>query len=415
MTEETHSGRSSRRAFLTTAAGLGAASLAGCSGNGTGGDGGGSDSTSTESGANEDTDAANGGGGGSDETLKIGYSNFTNGIPFEVMVRKAIEWYAADKDDIELVSTAGDGSTSQQISDCRNLLRQGIDGLIMTPADSNGTAVIAEEADVPVFSADIPVNSEQIGMHVGVDQMKYGRAGAQALIEAMEQSWSDVDEYQVLEVQMTQDNSNSVLRSRAFNNVISESDVATVTEKIVISGFSASEVASKVSSWLQSDPELHGAFGNWAGGPQGVMTALEQQDMKVPRGEDGHIPIASLDANASIIDALKNGFVDRVADQPVMFYGPLALRYMEQYLRNGESALPEIGSTVTTDDVTITGGQHQGVDVWQNQHWAPAEVREFITFDREPLDSPFLTTSIPIITEDNADEPFLWGNITRKV
>jgi ABC-type sugar transport system substrate-binding protein len=230
------------------AAGLGAVSLAGCSGNGSSGDGGDSGSTSTESNTGSDTDTASSGSSGSGETLKIGYSNFTNGLPFEVMVRKAVEWYAADKDDIELLSTAGDGSTSQQISDCRNLLRQGIDGLIMTPADSNGMAVIAEEADVPVFSADIPVYSEQIGMHVGVDQMKYGRAGARALIEAMEQTWSDVDEYKFLEVQMTQDNSNSVLRSRAFNNVISESDVATATEKIVISGFAASEVASKVSS-----------------------------------------------------------------------------------------------------------------------------------------------------------------------
>lgn len=51
------------------------------------------------------------GEGGGNETLTIGYSNFTNGIPFEVMVRKAIEWYTEDKDGIELMSTAGDGST----------------------------------------------------------------------------------------------------------------------------------------------------------------------------------------------------------------------------------------------------------------------------------------------------------------
>jgi len=382
--------RTSRRTFLSTAAGVGAVSLAGCSGAG--------------------------GGSGGDETLTIGYSNFTNGIPFEVMVRKAIEWYAADKDDIELKSAAGDGSTSQQISDCRNLLRQGIDGLIMTPADSNGMAKIPEEADVPVFSADIPVNSEEIGMHVGVNQLYYGRTGGKQLIEAMDQIWGDsVDEYKVLEVQMTQDNSNSVLRSRAFNNAISASDKATVTEKIVISGFSAKEVASKVTSWLQSEPEFHGAFGNWASGPLGVLTALEQHDMKVPRGEDGHISIASLDANAAIIDALKNGYIDRVADQPVMFYGPLALHYMEQLLRNDENALPEIDSTVTTDDVTIGGGEHKGVDPWQEQHWAPAEVREFVTFDREPKDLPFVTTEVPIIAEDNSDAPYLWGNITRKI
>jgi len=400
MTHNREYSTSSRRGFLGTAGAMGAVALAGCTGGGGG----------------EGSGGSTGGGSGSNETLTIGYSNFTNGIPFEVMVRKATEWWAADRDDIELLSAAGDGSTSQQISDCRNLLRQGIDGLVMTPADSNGMATIAEEADVPVFSADIPVNSEQIGLHVGVDQMDYGGSGGEELIAAMEETWGDsVDEYKVLEIQMTQDNSNSVLRSRAFENAISESDSATLHNKIVISGFSAQDVASKVTSWLQSDPEIHGAFGNWTGGPIGVMTAFEQHDMKVPKGEDGHIPIASLDANAAIIDALKQGYVDRVVDQPVMFYGPLAVHYMEQLLRNGEDALPAIDSTVTTDDVSIEGGQHNGVNPWQKQHWTPAEVREFITFDREPMDAPFVTTEAPVVTEDNADEPYLWGNITRNI
>jgi hypothetical protein len=88
---------------------------------------------------------------------------------------------------------------------------------------------------------------------------------------------------------------------------------------------------------------------------------------------------------------------------------------MEQLLRNDENALPEIDSTVTTDDVTIGGGEHKGVDPWQEQHWAPAEVREFVTFDREPKDLPFVTTEVPIIAEDNSDAPYLWGNITRKI
>jgi len=118
----------------------------------------------------------------------------------------------------------------------------------MTPADSNGLAQIVEEADVSVFSADVPANSEQIGLNLGVNQMDYGRAGGEQLIEAMQETF-DVDQFNVLEVQMTQDNSNSVLRPRAFNNVIGESDVATVTEKVVIGGFSAEDVATDVSSY----------------------------------------------------------------------------------------------------------------------------------------------------------------------
>lgn len=414
MTDKNVPKFTSRRSFLTAAAGAGTVALAGCSGDGDSGDG-------TEPGDDTDTPGGDGtatgqGGSPSGETLTIGYSNFTNGVTFEVMVRNAIEWYAEDQDDIELLSTAGDGSTSQQISDCRNLMRQGIDGLIMTPADSNGLAEIVEEADVPVFSADIPANSEQIGMHVGVNQTYFGSTGGEQLIEAMEESW-DRDEFNVLEVQMTQDNSNSVLRSEAFNQVIEDSDVATVSEKIVIGGFSAEEVTSEVSSLLQSDPDLHGAFGNWDGGPVGIMNGLDQHDMLVPKGEEGHIPIVSLDASAAIIDALQDGHVDRVIDQPVMFYGPLALHYMEQYLRNDQSedVLPDIDSELTTDDVTIEGGQHQGVNPWQEQHWSPADVRELITFEDESMGSPFITTEAPVITEDNADAPYLWGNLSRDI
>jgi ABC-type sugar transport system substrate-binding protein len=333
------------------------------------------------------------------------------------MVRKATEWYAADRDDVTLMSTAADGSTSQQISDCRNLLRQGVDGLIVTPTDSNGLARIAEEADVPVFSADIPINSEQVGMHAGVNQLDFGSKAGDRLVQTMNEAFGEDHQHRILEILMDQDNSNAVLRHRSFNDAIDSHDNAEVVKQIEIDGYSASDVASQATTYFQSDDEIHGVFAPWAGGPVGVLRALERNDMQAPRGSDGHVPIVSLDANAAIIDNLKQGFIDFVLDQPVQFYGPLSIHYMIEYLNNDRSAdvLPTIGDEVTANDVTIEGGTHLGTDVWQEQLWSPAQVREFVSFNDENLGFPFLTTAIPVVDKEQADAPYLWGNLTRQL
>jgi ABC-type sugar transport system substrate-binding protein len=416
MTTDNDRAVTSRRKFLTTATGgAGLAFLAGCTGS-DGGSGGGSGEDSSGEG-NGGVSGSGGDGNDGSATYTLGYSNFTNSVPFEVMVRKATEWYAADRDDVTLMSTAADGSTSQQISDCRNLLRQGVDGLIVTPTDSNGLARIAEEADVPVFSADIPINSEQVGMHAGVNQLDFGSKAGDRLVQTMNEAFGEDHQHRILEILMDQDNSNAVLRHRSFNDAIDSHDNAEVVKQIEIDGYSASDVASQATTYFQSDDEIHGVFAPWAGGPVGVLRALERNDMQAPRGSDGHVPIVSLDANAAIIDNLKQGFIDFVLDQPVQFYGPLSIHYMIEYLNNDRSAdvLPTIGDEVTANDVTIEGGTHLGTDVWQEQLWSPAQVREFVSFNDENLGFPFLTTAIPVVDKEQADAPYLWGNLTRQL
>lgn len=407
----------SRRRFLgTAAAGSSVALLAGCTGSGGGGNGGGGGSGG-DGGDGGGGGSGGGDGGGGSSSYTLGYSNFTNSLPFEVMVRKATEWYASDRDDVTLKSTAADGTSSQQINDCRNLLRQDIDGLIITPTDSNGLAKIAEEADVPVFSADIPINSPEVGMHTGVNQVNFGSKAGEQLVTTMNNRFGEDNQHRVLEIMMDQDNSNAVLRHQSFNSALDNHDNAEVVKQIEIDGYSAEDVASNATTYLQGDSEIHGVFAPWTGGPIGVLRAFERNNMKAKRGEEGHIPIVSLDANAAIIDSLKQGYIDYVLDQPVPFYGPLSIHYMVEYLDSGQSAdaLPSVGSEVTADGVTISGGQHLGTDPWQEPLWSPAEVREFVSFDDENYGFPFLTTAIPVVDDEQADAPYLWGNMTRKL
>lgn len=401
-----------RRHYLASIA-AGSALVAGCSS--------GQDGSSSSDGGGGETQS-NGGGttvGNANEqqSFTIGVSNFTNQLPFEVMVRTAAEWYGSDLSNVTVKASASDGSTTHQIQDIKNLLRQNIDGLIVTPTDSNGLASTAESADVPVFTADIPINSDAVKMHTGVSQQKYGFQAGQELVATMKENYPDVSSYKVLEILMDQNNSNAVLRHRYFNQAIDQHDDAEVVKQIEINGYSSSDVASKATTWLQSDPDLHGVFAPWTGGPIGVIKALQRQDRLHKVGDSGHVTIVSADANATIIDYIKDGYIDKVVDQPVMFYCPLSIHYMLEYLKAGEDSgvLPSIGEEISKSKFSIDGGQHMDIDPWSEQLWAPANIREFVTFNGKGLGFPFFTTNIPRVTTDNADAPYLWGNITRQM
>ena len=83
------------------------------------------------------------------------------------------KWYGQDMDGVSMKVSAANGSASQQIKDCRNLLNQGVDGLVVTAGDSNALAKVVDDAkkkNVPVFGCDIPINSKDVTMHVAIAQ-----------------------------------------------------------------------------------------------------------------------------------------------------------------------------------------------------------------------------------------------------
>jgi ABC-type sugar transport system substrate-binding protein len=390
--------------------------LAGCGGGGGGGGGdggdggdGGSDGGSTDGG-----DSGGGGGG----QLTLGVSNFTSSNPLEVLLTRSAEWWAEDKG-YSVTTAAADGTTSGQLSDARNLLQQGVDGLLLTASDSSGMATIVDEADVPVFSCDIPTYHEDIPLHTAIDQFDFGRTTGQELVKTMREQHPDVSQYKVLEILMDQDNSNAVMRHRSFNNAIDEHDDVEVVKQIEIDGYAATDVQQKASSWFQTDPEFQGIGAPWFGGPIGCMRAMEQQDMLHPAGEDGHISIVNMDAIPTIIDAIKDGFIDKTVGQAIRWYSVISMKYMIDYIEAGEDegVLPSIGDTIERGDLNLAEGtnEHLGNPIFDppEPRWPPAEVVEFETFGGEKLGFPFIKVNIPVVTQENADDWWLDANLTR--
>src|SRR5918912_3779586 len=89
---------------------------------------------------------------------------------------------AADREGYELLVTSGDFDLAKQQSQIENFIVQHVDAIIVCPSDSKGIGPAIEranEAQIPVFTADIAAQGGQVVSHVASDNLAGGRlAGA---------------------------------------------------------------------------------------------------------------------------------------------------------------------------------------------------------------------------------------------
>src|ERR1043165_6242730 len=95
---------------------------------------------------------------------------------------------AADKQGYQLIITSGDFDLAKQQSQIENFIVQGVDAIIVCPADSKGIGPAidrANEANIPVFTADIAAQGGQVVSHVASDNLSGGRLAADFIAKAL--------------------------------------------------------------------------------------------------------------------------------------------------------------------------------------------------------------------------------------
>lgn len=370
-----------RRSFLkATGAAVGASALAGCFG---------------------------GGGGGSNTLEKVGMSAYVRGGSWITAYIEAAEFYAEDLG-IELEVRPNQQSAQKQVQDIRDFTNGDHDA-ILVGVWSTGAAESAinqaMDAGTPVFATNADTSSSEIPLYVGFSNYDGGAASAEQMIPALEEQYPDKDNYRVLNVRGIQGNQSANQRSQGFLDVMAEQDNIEVVQ--TLNGEYARDVAqSTVQQWINANGRVDGIYsGNLSMG-LGVVQALRNQDMLVPKGEEGHVVLTQMDGSPEVNPLVGEGMIDAAVDQPNYFYNPIAMQYMKQYVEagNDQSVIPEVGSEVTSDDLTIEPGQHKGIEMWSEPIWEPGIMRE-------QNGHPWFRTNGIVITEENFDQPFLWGNV----
>lgn len=364
--------------------------------------------TTTQGGGGEMTTTSSSGGGSGSYT--IGFAlNDTQGI-FKRVMRETTRIYATNAYDIELITTGASFDSAQQIDQVQNMLNQGIDGLILNPADSNALVGVAENAaeqGVPVYSVDVTSPTDVINMFVGFGSVRGGRRSGELLVEAVQERGGS----RLYEIMGDPAVQTIAQRSEGFRQAVNEADGV----EVVGSGpgaFSREETVTTINAFLQRD-DIDGIFSTWGGGGLAAVTALERNDMLYTREEEGHVPIVPIDGFPDVLQNIRDGFITSALQQPMPYYGPIAIEYMMRHFEEGGYQGPSPGDTVQTGDLSIENVESSGVQPFAEPYWAPAQVDVWTSEGTEYF--PWMTPKAPLVTPDIADAGYLWGNYADSI
>jgi ribose transport system substrate-binding protein len=244
-------------------------------------------------------------GGGAPGGKRIGVTLLTREHVFYKDLEAGLK-EAADKHGYQLTVTSGDMDLAKQQSQIENFIVQGVDAIIVCPADSKGIGPAIEQANranIPVFTADIAAQGGHVVSHVASDNLAGGRLAADFIAKALN-GQGEVGVIGQQEVQSGLD------RETGFKEQMQKYPGIKVVQSL--NGGGVRDKALKAADdMLQGNPNIKGIFGINDDSALGALSAAEA------RGRNDMV-IVGYDAIPEAVKAIQRGSALKadVAQQP---------------------------------------------------------------------------------------------------
>jgi ribose transport system substrate-binding protein len=224
----------------------------------------------------------------------IGVTLLTRGHVFYKDLEEGLRTEAA-KNNYELIITAAEWDLGKQIGQIEDFISRKVDAIIVCPVDSKGIGSgikKANEANIPVFTADISAQEGTVVSHIASDNVAGGRLAGEFIAKALNGKGNVAI--------INQPVITSVLdRVQGFREAIAKYPGIKVVADV--SGEGVRDKALQVSTdILQAHPELNGIFGINDDSALGALDAVTQF-------KKTSIVIVGYDATPPAADAIKRG------------------------------------------------------------------------------------------------------------
>jgi ribose transport system substrate-binding protein len=246
-----------------------------------------------------------GGGNNGAGGKRIGVTLLTREHEFYRQLEEGLK-DAAAKQGYQLTVTSGDFDLAKQQSQIENFIVQGVDAIIVCPADSKGIGPAIEranEAKIPVFTSDISAQGGQVVSHIASDNLSGGRLAADYIAKALNGAGA-VGIIGQQEVQSGLD------RETGFKDEMKKyPDIKIVS---VLNGGGVRDKALKAADdMLQGNAQIKGIFGINDDSALGALSAAEARNRS-------DIVIVGYDATPEAMKAIQRGsdLKADVAQQP---------------------------------------------------------------------------------------------------
>jgi ribose transport system substrate-binding protein len=314
------------------------------------------------------------------EGYVVGYL-VPNSAEGQVMFMESFRQYAEELG-MEVIDVNADNNVEAQDRQCSDLIAQGVDALVMVPVDSEAIVACvdrATEAGIPVFGIDRQPFSPDTVMTVMSNNYLAGQQGAQCVVDRLTEKYG-APQGIVLEITGDLGTNVAQLRGSGFNDEMANyPDIEVITQP---TDWLPETGANVVQNTLAATPDLDAIFWHSDFTGAGVIPAMEEIGFLYPLGEEGHIIVCGIDGDPAALDRIRQGSQDATVNQPLLDFGVLA-EFVKRYLD---------GEELTTGTYELEGAP-----------WSPAQIEES-EYGLTMLLSTWL------VTQDNVDDPTLWGN-----
>ena len=229
--------------------------------------------------------------GTSDAEKTIGVSLLTRAHVFYRDLEEGLRAGAAEHD-YELLITAAEWDAGRQISQLEDFITRDVDAIFLSPVDSSGVGAgirAANEAGIPVFTADIASFGGEVVSHIASDNLAGGRLAGEYLVELLGGKGKVAIINQPI-VTSTLD------RVQGFREVVETYPEIEIVADVDGHGLRDRALLA-ASDVLQANPELDGIFAINDDSALGTLDAVEDF------GRDG-IVIIGYDATPPARDAI---------------------------------------------------------------------------------------------------------------
>lgn len=241
---------------------------------------------------------------------------------------------------VTIVSLAAN-DTLGQASNLRDLIAQKVDGIILSPIDTDSLVPDIERAvsvGIPVVTVDRKANTDKVLAHVGADDVEGGRMAARFIIEKLSNSGT------VIELEGQEGSSPAIDRKKGFDEVINSSGVKLLASQSA--GFDSNMAFEVMARLMKKYPTFDAVF---AANDDMILGAISA--MRLAKIDPSKKVTVGWDASFGGLDAIQQGKLGATIDAFPGEQASRALTVLVDYIRNGKK--PE-GSVIYVPVKLIT-------------------------------------------------------------
>ncbi len=269
--------------------------------------------------------------GGSDnaapaDEVTVGVSLLTMTHPFFQNLAAGLEEEGA-KHGMKVTVVSTEFDVAKQKDQLSNFIVQGVDAIVLSPADSKaiGTAIQeANAAGIPVFTADIAALADGVSIvtHIATDNYAGGRLAAEAVMEVIGTNGqvAIIDHPEVESV---------IQRTKGFHEVIDAANAGGATIEVVaqLTGGGTKDKAFKVAEdILQAHPNLDVIFAINDDTALGAVAAIEKA------GKSGTVQVVGFDGTDEARKAIRDGKIYADVIQHPRQIGAMTIASIRAYM-----------------------------------------------------------------------------------